>query len=174
MRHIRSKSTFGAESGATLLEALAFLAITAIIIIGSVIMLRSAFTKNDVTDTLTQITAIQTAVRSAYSGKNTYGTTDITAGLITSGAFPASMVSGTTVRDDFSGNVTVTGNDRTFFILFTGVDQASCAQVLQSLAAGSFKSLTVNGAPVALPVDVTSSAAACTSASANTFQLESI
>lgn len=173
---MRAKPVFSvtrSEAGATLLEALAFMAITAIIIIGSVVLLRSAFTKNDVVDTLTQITAIQTNVRAAHTGKTTYGTVDMTAGLITAGAFPQNMVSGTTVKNNFDGNVTVVGNDRTFYINFTAIAKEGCAQIVQAVDASLFKSLTVNSVAVTLPTTVASAATACNAAT-NAIRFESI
>lgn len=77
-----------------------------------------------------QLLQIVQQIRRSYYGQTTMGTGDITAALVTSGAFPGDMagVNGCTVGNPFGGCVTVTGNGGTFYLLTDTLSPKSCIE----------------------------------------------
>lgn len=124
------------ERGASLLEGIAYLGIAAIVILGAVSLLTSAFGSAQANQTAQEIVSIRTAVKRLYMGQAaSYGTADITARLIAARAFPTTLApnaAGTAVANAWNGSVTVTGSDggATFMITYNGVPQDVCISIV--------------------------------------------
>jgi hypothetical protein len=58
-----------AQRGATLLEAIAYLGIAAIVVIGAIALLNGAFSSASSNQTAEQVTAIQTGIKKLYMGQ---------------------------------------------------------------------------------------------------------
>lgn len=124
------------ERGASLLEGIAYLGIAAIVILGAVSLLTSAFGSAQANQTAQEIVSIRTAVKRLYMGQaSSYGTADITARLISARAFPTTLspnTAGTAVSNAWNGTVTVAGTNSgsTFTITYSGVPQDVCISIV--------------------------------------------
>lgn len=143
MRH-RSRH---AQRGASLLEAIAYLGIAAIVVIGAVALLNGAFSSAGTNELAEQVNAIQAGVKKLYMGQ-TNGYQDIgVSTLAAAGALPSTIpVSGTgttaTASNSFGGSVKVASTaGNTFTIEFDDVPSAVCINALT--ATGSWTQIQV-------------------------------
>ena len=98
------------QRGASLLEGIAYLGIAALIILGAISLLTTAFSSAQSNSMESQVISIRTAARKLYQTQTSgYGVAgaDLTPILINAGAFPPSMVNGTSVTNAWNGAVTV-------------------------------------------------------------------
>jgi X-X-X-Leu-X-X-Gly heptad repeat protein len=134
------------ERGASLLEAIAYLGIAAIVVIGAVALLNGAFSSAGTNELAEQVNAIQTGVKKLYMGQ-TNGYADISVStLAAAGALPSTVPVGTngTATNSFGGTVNVassTANPNTFTIEFDDVPTAVCINALT--ATGSWTQIQV-------------------------------
>ncbi len=124
------------KRGLTLMEVAMVLAIIGIVIAAALLYYNSANTARQTTAALGQLAQIQTSVRSLYSGQANYTGVNA-ANLASSQALPSSMISGTTIRHAFNGNVTIAatntpggGTASGFTVTFANVPQDACKQML--------------------------------------------
>lgn len=122
------------QRGASLLEGIAYLGIAAIVILGAVSLLASAFGSAQSNQSIEEVVSIRTAVKKLYSGQ-AYGAGDITGTLITARALPGSLrpnADNTAVTNSWSGAVTVVGaaDGSTFAITYTLVPQDVCVNMI--------------------------------------------
>lgn len=166
-RHLR-----GAQRGASLLEAIAYLGIAAIVVIGAVALLNGAFSSAGTNELAEQVNAIQTGVKKLYMGQTGgYGGINNSV-LASAGVFPSTVpVSGANATDNWGGAVTVAANadaTGTFTISYANVPQSVCINAVT--AGGSWTSITINsGTSATPPLTPTAAQTACTSATANTI-----
>jgi PilS N terminal len=155
------------QKGASLLEALAFIIISLVVISGGVAMWRMASSGSLENAATNQIMAVQTSYRGLYSGQNSYGTGNITGVGITAGLFPSDLkISGTTVTNGWSGAVVVTGATSTFTISWANVPPESCSKL--AVMKSDWVSVTINGTAQTMPITPVAATTAC-SATANTL-----
>jgi len=160
------------QRGASLLEGIAYLGIAAIIILGAVSLLISAFSGADTNRLLQETTAIRTSVKKLYMGQSaSYGTASLNTDLIAANAFPTTLaVSGANVTDAWNGAVDVTGATSQFTISYALVPKDVCINALA--ASSGWIKLTVNGNDIAtFPITPTVATANCDNSvnSANTI-----
>jgi len=159
------------ERGATLLEATAFLAVAAIVILGAVALFGVSFTGAKSARLTDETNAIAANVRALYSspGAGGYAALSMT-DLYHSGAFPTSLqatVSGAdvTLTNMWGGAVSIAPGANSLPVLTYGnVPKAVCIDTL--LSSGNWLSVTVNN--TALPTTsptVAQATAACTGSS---------
>lgn len=154
--------------GLTLMEVAMVLAMIGVVVAGALIYFNQANTQQKTTAAFGQLSQIQQAVRSLYSGQaNFAGLT--TAVMANSDALPASMVSGTTLRHAFNGAVTVSsasasaGANSGFSVEFGDVPQDACqAMLTKDLGRGVFSvgASTVRAQPN-LPFTLPQASASC-------------
>lgn len=111
-------------------------------------------------------------VKKVYMGGGTSTAGDITATLISKGNVfgkPFS-VNGTTVSNVYGGTVTVVDNGSTFTLQSTGYPSDLCVDLAQS--PGDWISVTANGAPLTMPVNLQAAVGAC-STTTNTVAVTS-
>jgi X-X-X-Leu-X-X-Gly heptad repeat protein len=152
---IRRRS-WRAQRGASLLEAIAYLGIAAIVVIGAVALLNGAFSSAGTNELSEQVNAIQTGVKKLYMGQtNGYANVD-TAVLSAAGVFPSTIpVANGVASNTWGGTVTVTpvaNNNGEFTIAYTNVPAAVCINAVT--AGGSWVSVQINGG-AAQPAPVT-------------------
>jgi X-X-X-Leu-X-X-Gly heptad repeat protein len=131
------------QRGASLLEAIAYLGIAAIVVIGAVALLNGAFSSAGTNELAEQVNAIQAGVKKLYMGQ-TNGYQDISIStLAAAGALPSTIpASGTTASNSFGGAVKVSGTaGNTFTIEFDDVPSAVCINALT--ATGSWTQIQV-------------------------------
>jgi len=155
-------------AGASLLEALAFIVISLLVLGSGIAMWRTTSAGAKENSAVSQIMALQTSYRGYYSSQTTYGTSgsDITSIGITAGIFPTDMKipsGATTVSNGWSGGVTVVSNDSTFTITYSKVPSDSCAKI--AVTKSDWMSISVNGTTTIrdnLPLTPAQAAAQCT------------
>ncbi len=138
----------GSQKGATLLEALAFLGIAAIVIVGAIAMFRSAQGSAQSNDMFQQLSGLRANIKTLYSGQASYGNSAAGTGalnqsMINAKAIPDTLrVAGAVVNNAFSGAVTIDGNASDYFIRYTNVPQEVCVKVAPQTG-GSWQGLTI-------------------------------
>lgn len=150
------------QAGASLLEGIAYLGIAALVLIGAVALLNTAFSSANSNQLNQELSSIQTATRRLFmTTQGNFGTTDITTGLIGAGGFPQTLTVGTsTVTNVWGGAVTVTGNNADFTVEYTAVPRDVCVSSLTATTAG-WAAVTVGGTSVTLPATPGAAAGAC-------------
>jgi prepilin-type N-terminal cleavage/methylation domain-containing protein len=166
--------------GFSLLELAMVLALGVLIAVGVMMFYTQANTSRNSQNAVTEVGAIQQAVRSLYGGQSTYDGLDNSV-LISTKALPIRMVSGTNgLRNSFSGAITVApansggGTDSGFSVSFAAVPQDACVKIAAQDFGRGVYSVTVGGTTRTAgsgtppPFDPGSAAAAC-SAATNTI-----
>jgi X-X-X-Leu-X-X-Gly heptad repeat protein len=168
----RGRASRKDQRGASLLEAIAYLGIAAIVVIGAVALLSSAFSSAGTNELAEQVNAIQAGVKKLYMGQAN-GYTNVSNSVLSSaGVFPSTIpVSSTNgaATNTWGGSVAVTSpSTGTFQIEYQQVPQAVCINAVT--AGGSWISVSVNGsAAVVPPLTPTAAQTACKNATANTI-----
>lgn len=125
------------ETGATLLEALAFLAITAIVVIAVLGLLKSSFSAANVNSHIKEIKGLQSSVSSTFRQQGSFSgvTTDV---IVSMGLIPSTMsVSGTaptrTVTNLYGGDFSLTGATSNFSIITKAIPTEDCIKLIVEL-----------------------------------------
>ncbi|AOI74113.1 type 4 pilus major pilin [Burkholderia ubonensis] len=153
------------QRGASLLESIAYLGVAAIVIVGAIALLGSAFSSANTNRLAEELNAIQTGTKKLYMGQvNNYGNgVDLNANLIAAKVFPGTLpVNGANVANAWGGNVTVTGsaNGQTFTVAYTNVPRDICINTLT--AGGNWRTVAVGqNAGVNYPVSPTDATRIC-------------
>ncbi|PMS22741.1 pilus assembly protein [Trinickia dabaoshanensis] len=138
-----SRRSRRAQRGASLLEAIAYLGIAAIVVIGAVALLNGAFTSAGTNELSEQVAAIQAGVKKLYMGQ-TQGYTGISNSVLASaGVFPSTVpISGASASNNWGGSVTVSSSSQgTFDIAYTNVPPAVCINAVT--AGGSWTQIKI-------------------------------
>jgi hypothetical protein len=157
------------QRGASLLEAISYLGIAAVVVIGAIALLSTAFSSANTNAVSEQVSAIQSGVKKLYSGQSSnYSGLDNTV-LAAAGVFPSTLAAASngTVTNTWDGTVTVTGSNTTFAIQFTSVPQSVCVNAVS--AGGGWTSISINGTDITLPATPADATTDCSSSSANTI-----
>jgi hypothetical protein len=152
-----------AQRGATLLEAIAYLGIAAIVVIGAIALLSGAFSSASSNQTAEQVTAIQTGIKKLYMGQaNGYAGLN-TAVAISAGVIPTTLhidTANNTVTDSWGGAVTITGAGAgSFTIEFDSIPSDVCVNAIS--AGGTWTAVSVGGTAQNVPVTPDAAQKAC-------------
>ncbi|AOK62773.1 type 4 pilus major pilin [Burkholderia ubonensis] len=152
------------QRGASLLESIAYLGVAAIVIVGAIALLGSAFSSANTNRLAQELNAIQTGTRKLYMGQmNNYGTGSMNANLIAAKVFPGTLTqdsSNGTVLNTWGGTVTVTGVTGTFTVGYTKVPKEVCINTLT--AGGNWQSATVGQKVINYPISPSVATDTCT------------
>lgn len=160
------------QRGASLLEAIAYLGVAALVVLAAVSLLQNAFGSARSNQTTEEITGLRTNVRKMYAGQS-YNDTAMLANLITAKAIPGTLTvaaDGKTINNTWGGTVTpASTNAGTFTITYTKVPQDVCMNVVSG-ATGWTSIADGQGGNVinAFPAPAAGAAALC-NAAANTI-----
>jgi hypothetical protein len=161
------------QHGASLLEAISYLGIAAIVVIGAVALLSSAFSSASTNSVNEQVSAIQSGVKKLYMGQAASYTGLTNSVLATAGVFPAALTpaSDGTITNTWNGNVTVAvaAANNEFTITYTNVPQSVCVNSIS--AGGSWIGIQVNSGTsyTSMPISPADASTACSSTDANTI-----
>jgi X-X-X-Leu-X-X-Gly heptad repeat protein len=162
------------QRGASLLEAIAYLGIAAIVVIGAVALLNGAFSSAGTNELAEQVNAIQSGTKKLYMGQ-TGGYANVgNAVLSSAGVFPSTVPvdANGNALDNWGGAVTVASPAAgTFTISYANVPANVCINAVT--AGGSWTAISVNGTAVALPATPATAATACNT-STNTIMWTSV
>lgn len=156
------------QAGITLLEVGMALLVTVFVIIGILALFGGIFSTSKVTNETNYLTSLAGNVENTYGTNHNYGTSDLTAGLVSTKNAPAPMIVGTGLVNSWGGAVTVTGANQFFTLQETNVPQKECIQLAQT-GSVSPSAISINGTAQTLPLTSAAAAAGCTSATANTI-----
>jgi len=123
---------------------------------------------------LQAVSNIQTIVsdtENLYQGQSS-GYTGLTDSVgIANKLFPTSMISGTSVIDQWGGNVTLAAdsNPSFFDITFNQVPQSQCVALATKVGGNRLQSATINGTSATVPVTISSASSSCTAGKTNTL-----
>jgi hypothetical protein len=163
MKSLTARKSKMSQTGASLLEAIAFLGVAAMVILGAVALLLTSFGSAQTNRAEQEITAIQTGVKKLYMGQSaSYGTGTLDAALIHANVFPTTLtVDGSgNVFNGWNGAVDVEGNSASFTISYASVPRDACINLAS--ANGDWLGVSINGTDVTLPVTPATADAACT------------
>ncbi|MBR7963675.1 pilus assembly protein [Burkholderia vietnamiensis] len=167
----RSARPRAAQRGASLLEAISYLGVAAIVVIGAIALLNGAFNSASTNAVNEQVSAIQSGVKKLYMGQpGGYGNLGNSV-LASAGVFPSTLTpSGdqNTVTNTWNGAVAVAGNGSTFTISYGNVPRSVCVNAVT--AGGNWVSIAINGKTESTtPVSPDVAATDCSSDTANTI-----
>jgi len=150
------------QRGASLLEAIAYLGIAAVVVLGAVSLLNGAFGSAKSNQTSEELVALRTAVRKLYLGQS-YPAESLNATIINAGAAPATLVRGAaagSLTNGWGGAVTVTGVGATFTITYAGLPKDVCMNVVSG-ASGWTSIGTGEGAITLFPATAANATTQC-------------
>lgn len=161
------------QQGASLLEGIAYLGIAAIVVLGAVSLLTSAFSGAQTNRAIEEVISIRTAVKKLYMGQSSgYGTGSLNANLITAKVLPTSLPSNSgtgAITNAWNGAVTITGANANFTIDYANVPPEVCVNML--VASSGWESVdTGASAPILaanFPITPAAAATACGNAATN-------
>lgn len=163
------KASCRLQKGASLLEGIAYLGIAAIVVIGAIALLNTAFSSANSNELNSELSAIQTASRKLFmTTQGNYGTADFTATLVAAKGFPQTLTTDAangTVVNPWGGAVTVAAaanDDTKFTITYTQVPPDICVNALTSTTTG-WLSVKGPGSATAVnpPISPSSAQTAC-------------
>lgn len=120
------------QRGASLLEAIAYLGVAAIVVLAAISLLQGAFGGARSNQFMEEITGLRTAVQKMYAGQS-YDDATMVANLITAKAIPGTLTIGNSnaITNAWGGKVTVAKVDgASFRITYESVPQDVCMNVL--------------------------------------------
>jgi hypothetical protein len=158
------------QRGASLLEAISYLGIAAVVVIGAIALLSTAFSSANTNAVSEQVSAIQTGVKKLYSGQSANYSGLTNSVLASAGVFPSTLAAASdgTVTNTWNGTVSVVGGTTTFSITFTTVPQSVCVNAVS--AGGGWTSISINGTALStLPPTPAEASTDCSNATDNTI-----
>jgi type II secretory pathway pseudopilin PulG len=121
------------QRGASLLEAIAYLGVAAIVVLAAVSLLQNAFGSARANQTTEEITGLRTNVRKMYAGQP-YNDDAMLVNMITAKAIPGTLTVGSdgkSINNTWGGTVSAGYVDAgTFTITYTKVPQDVCMNVV--------------------------------------------
>jgi type II secretory pathway pseudopilin PulG len=141
--YLKPSRRLHSQRGASLLEGIAYLGIAAIVVLGAVSLLTTAFGGAKANQTSEEVIALRTAIRKLYAGQG-YGTASLIPSLNTAQAIPGTLAhTGTTITNGWGGDVAVDGATGSFTITYAAVPQDVCVTVVSG--ATGWQSISANG-----------------------------
>lgn len=159
---------FHKQAGASLLEIISYLGIAAVVILGAVMLLNSAFGSANANRALNEVTSIQMNVKKLYMGQQAgFGVGSLNTTIATANKFPTTLrVAGANVFNAWNSAVVVTGVNNEFTISYAGVPQDVCIDLISG--SSGFVNVAVNGAAALTPPITPAQASGATGCNAAT------
>ena len=157
------------QSGASLLEGIAYLGIAALVVLGAVSLLSSASASAKANQTTNELVSIRTAVRTLYRGQAFPNNTSLLTILTAAKAIPSTLrVNGTAVTNSWGGAVTVTGTtNTTFTIVYNSVPKDVCVSMLSGATDWTSVRQGAGMPKTVTPLTATDATDVCTASSNN-------
>ena len=152
------------QQGASLLEAIAYLGVAALVVLAAVSLLQNAFGSARSNQTTEEITGLRTNVHKMYAGQS-YDDAAMLANLVTAKAIPGTLTVGANnaISNTWGGKVTVAKVDAASFrITYDSVPQDVCMNVVSGASGWTRIADGADGnAITAFPAAAASAAALC-------------
>jgi Tfp pilus assembly protein PilE len=162
--------------GLTLIEALLFLGIAAVVIVAAVAFYNNATSSNKLNNVKSQVQAISGGVQSLYASQSTY-TSVSTSLVVNAGLAPQNTINGNAMVNPWGGAIDVTSPapGRHFEIEIDNIPADACVNLLSSGMSneGNMIQMRVNNAATYAPgtdPDPSVAIAACSSATNNEIE----
>lgn len=158
--------------GLTLMEALLFLGLAAIVIVGAFALYNNASSTTKMNQAKTQLQSYIGGVKTLYASQNSYATVT-TALVVNAGIAPKEAVDGATLVSPWGTSTTITGNSsspREFRVTFNDIPRDACVALLSAglIAQGTVFQMGVGSTLSATEIDPATAATMCsTTATAN-------
>jgi predicted small secreted protein len=126
---------FERQKGASLLEALSYLSIATLVIVGTTWLISQAFSSANATRAIQEVYTIRNNIKKFYMGRgnNSYGIGDMTVSLYDAGIFPPTLPYNAhlfAMRNEWGGRVVVIGGTKTYNIQYTDIPQPECIEMV--------------------------------------------
>ena len=159
------------QRGASLLEAIAYLGVAALVVLAAVSLLQNAFGSARSNQTTEELTGLRTTVRKMYTGQS-YNDAAMLANMITAKAIPGTLsiaADGSTINNTWGGTVNIaSSNAATFTITYTRMPADVCMTVVSGATGWTRIADGSNANPITtFPAPAAQAAALC-GADANT------
>jgi len=154
LAYIRAMHGGRLQSGFTLLEMIAVIALGAVLIAGALKLFNSSTSKSNSLAMAIDLNALRTNTQSLYNGQGGYGTGVLNQTLITASQVPTDLtVSGSSITTSNGGAFTITGATNAFTIALSNLPSDVCSSMVANSSTG-WKSVQVGtGAAItAFPV----------------------
>ncbi|MFS2020060.1 type 4 pilus major pilin [Massilia sp. CT11-108] len=159
------------QRGASLLEAIAYLGVAAIVVLAAVSLLQNAFGSARANQTTEELTGLRTTLRKMYSGQP-YKDAEMLKNMITAKAIPGTLSvssDGAAINNTWGGTVTPTSaDDATFTITYTNVPPDVCMTVVSGATGWTKIADGAGNNPITVFPAAAASAAKLCGAAANT------
>lgn len=157
------------QRGASLLEGIAYLGIAALVILGAVSLLASAFGNAQANRATEETISLRTAVRKLFSGQTYPAGGAIVSTMITARAVPSTLnvnAGANTITNSWGGAVTIVGAGASFDLTYSNVPQDVCVNMLSG--ASGWNAVAGNGTRIdATPITAANASAICSQANNN-------
>ncbi|HAJ90690.1 MAG TPA: pilus assembly protein [Rhodospirillaceae bacterium] len=156
--------TTNSQSGVTLMELIAALAIIAVIIVGSLSLYRAATSSQASTQLVQDVISLRSATKSLFLGQGSYGTaaTNLNSILQSAQRVPATIkVSGSTFTHSLNGAIDVIAQGAQFDISVANIPTDVCIPLLTGT--DGWATVTVAGTALTMPTTPSAAATACAS-----------
>lgn len=168
---LNSVKTLKKQAGMTLIELVAALGVSALVIGGALAMYSAASSSQTSNQLTSDVVALRTATRALHATTGNYGAASLNGVLVSSKKVPSSMYStGTTIQHGTNGGtVVVTGATTNFTITLTAVPQDVCISMLPQVT--GFVSVKVDAlaAVTAFPISPATALTNCAAAGGSTI-----
>lgn len=123
------------QSGMTLMEVIASLAVMAVVVVGALSLYNSADSSQKSTQLSQDLTAVRAAVKQLWSGQGSYGTVNINNTLVTAKRVPTTMSVDTsttpnTISHPLNGTVNIVGATTSFTVTATAIPSDVCTSMM--------------------------------------------
>jgi len=125
------KTKIKAFRGLTLMEALLFLGLAAIVIVGAFTLYNNASSTTKMNQAKVQIQTYIGGIKSLYASQNSFASVT-TALVVNSGIAPSEAVDGVTLINPWGFPTTITGAAREFRVTFEDVPRDACTALLSA------------------------------------------
>lgn len=162
MKATDMRKTFKAFRGLTLMEALLFLGLAAVVIVGAFTLYNNASGTSKMNEARTQLQTYVGGLKSLYSTQNDFSSMN-TRLVISAGIAPAQAVDGNRLINPWGGQTVIAGQTRSFSVTFRDVPDEACTSLLSSglINQGTVIEIGANGTTYTTEIDPATAIATC-------------
>lgn len=154
-------SLHSSQRGATLIEAVAFLAIAIAIVLGALSVWSMAASTSRENQARQEIIGMQNGVRSLFQNQSSYAGLD-NALALKAGVVPTTLkIAGTSIRNPWNGAVALSpaGSNLQFVIAYDNIPEDACVKL--ATINSDFEQVQINNGSLSVPVSVPSASSQC-------------
>lgn len=144
----KQSATLRNQVGATLMELIAVLAVISTIVVGALALFGSADSAQKSTQTVQEVSALRTGVKSLFVGQSSFGTAGLNQALIKANKVPSTVTktsgadatnANNTLKNASGATYDVTGSTASFTITITTLNTELCVGLITAATTGYTK-----------------------------------